>query len=332
MGACLNRFQQADASTHSEYGGTGLGLVNVKHYAQIMGGDVTLESVFGEGTTFTLWLPIQAQVAKLEVEETDPPPAPEGALTVLVIDDDPQCRETMGRVLEEEGFYVVTAGSGEQGLRLAKQFRPAVITLDVLMPSMDGWSVLTQLKMDMELADIPVVMVTQVEGRNMASNLGAADFLTKPVNRERLIHTLNRYLSNETGVSILVVDDEVSIRSAFRDILEKEGWNVSTAENGREALERVNESLPSLILLDLMMPEMNGFAFIEELRKNPAWRMIPVIIVTAKEITEEDRLRLNGYVEKVLAKADIKQDELSQVIRRSVEQCGLLVCEGGEVE
>jgi CheY-like chemotaxis protein len=236
--------------------------------------------------------------------------------TVLVVDDEEPVRDLMQRFLVKEGFRVVTAPGGEEGLRLARELKPDAITLDVMMPGMDGWAVLAALKADPETADIPVVMVTIVDDKNMGYALGATDYLTKPVDRNRLLAILERY--RRAGLSVLVVDDDPLIRELMRRTLEKEGCLVAEAENGRVALERVRERAPGLILLDLIMPEMDGFAFLLELRRQDAWRTIPVVVVTAKTLTAEERERLNGQVLQVLEKDARTRDLLLEDVRDMV--------------
>ncbi|HEX6385398.1 MAG TPA: response regulator [Anaerolineae bacterium] len=312
-------FIQGDISTTRKYGGTGLGLAISRRFCNMMGGDITVASEPGKGSAFTVHLPANVQESRLNIDQLDEPtakpeqlePVPatpsEDRSTVLVIDDDPITRDLIRRHLVKEGFHVQTAMSGQEGLRLAAEIMPDVITLDVLLPSMDGWMVLSELKADPDLADIPVVIVTMVDDKQMGFALGAADYLVKPIDRRRLVNVINKYrqkngASVDVSGHILVVEDDDSTREVLRRILEKEGWNIVEAENGRPALESMTISRPDLILLDLMMPEMDGFQFITELRQNPAWQSIPVVVITAKELTASERLQLNGYVERVLQK------------------------------
>jgi len=318
VGRLFQAFSQAEASTARKFGGTGLGLAVTRRFCQMMGGDISMESEYGVGSTFTIRLPAGVAERKAEpalVAESRFEPVPEGASTVLVIDDDPSVHDMMRRFLSKEGFRVETASGGEEGLHLTRELRPDAITLDVLMPKMDGWTVLTTLKTDPELADIPVIMLTIVDDKNMGYALGASEYMTKPVDRERLVAILQKYRSDSLPCRVLVVEDEAMTREMLRRMLEKEGWAVSEAENGRAALERVAENPPGLILLDLMMPEMDGFQFMDELRKNKAWRSIPVVVVTAKDLTAEDRLRLNGYVEKILHKGAYSREALLAEVR-----------------
>jgi CheY-like chemotaxis protein len=234
---------------------------------------------------------------------------------VLVIDDDATVRDLMERFLDKEGFRVVTAAGGQEGLRLAKDLRPDAITLDVMMPAMDGWAVLSALKSDPELSDIPVIMLTILDARNMGYALGASDYLNKPIDRDRLAAVLKKY---RRDLPVLVVDDDADLRRRLRRLLEQDGYTVAEAEHGRDALARLPEISPGLILLDLMMPEMDGFEFVVELRRHEAWREIPVIVITARDLSAEDRRRLNGYVEKVLQKGAYSRDALLAEVRELV--------------
>jgi CheY-like chemotaxis protein len=245
----------------------------------------------------------------------EPLPVDVAASKVLVIDDDTAARDLMSRGLAKEGFQVFTAASGDEGIRMAKEVRPDVITLDVLMPGMDGWAVLRALKSDAEVADIPVIMVTMVDDKDMGHALGAADYLPKPIDRERLVTMLGRYRCPHPPCPILLVEDDAATREMIRRTLEQDGWTVCEAENGRVGLQRLAESRPELILLDLMMPEMDGFEFVAEMRRHEEWKGIPVVVVTARDVTAEDRIRLDGQVKKILQKGATSREELAREIR-----------------
>jgi signal transduction histidine kinase/CheY-like chemotaxis protein len=316
-------FTQADASTTRKYGGTGLGLVITKRFAEMMGGGVKVESEFGHGSTFCMYLPaevivdpaFQRKAPKTDMIRTEGPV--EEQRTILVIDDDQAVRDLFHTYLSRLGYQVATAAGGDEGLRLARKLKPNAITLDVMMPGMDGWMVLSALKTDPELANIPVVMVSMVEDRHVGYSLGAADYLVKPINREQLINVLNKYLpDNSQSRLIMLVEDDPPTRQMMETMLKKAGWRVSKAENGRIGLERLAEQPPDLILLDLMMPEMDGFEFITHLREHQDWRKIPVIILTAKDITSEDYARLNTYAETMFQKGAYERDKLLSEIRQ----------------
>ena len=232
-----------------------------------------------------------------------------------MVDDDQTVRDVIERFLVREGFTVVTAGGGQEGLRLARELHPAAITLDVMMPDLDGWTVLAAIKGDPVLADIPVILVSIVDEKNRGYSLGATDYMVKPVDRERLCGVL-RNICGAAGRQVLVVDDEITIRRGMRLALEQAGWQVAEAENGRIALARLAEKRPDIIVLDLMMAEMDGFEFLVQMRSRAEWRDIPVLVVTAKDLTADDRSRLNGNVERVLQKGASDLDELLREIGR----------------
>ncbi len=317
-------FTQADASTTRKFGGTGLGLALTRRFSQMMGGDVTVHSVPNEGSVFTIKMPAVASDAKPDeaisstrIETALPEDIAQDGC-ILVIDDDVTQRDLMQRFLNKEGFCARTASGGEEGLRLARQLRPVAITLDVMMPDMDGWSVLSALKADETLRDIPVIMLTMVDDPDRGFTLGAAEYATKPIDRQRLTQILKKYTCANPPCPVLLVEDDAATRAITRHILEKEGWKVSEAENGRIALECMERERPSLILLDLMMPEMDGFAFSERVRSHPEWRSIPIVVVTSKDLSADERRRLSGSVETILHKAGSSREVLLDQVRELV--------------
>jgi len=308
-------FMQAESSTTKKFGGTGLGLAITKHLAEMMGGSVTVDSELGRGTTFTLRIPNSALAVDTVRDMTGvvSESADANAATVLVIDDEPSARDMISRMLAKDGYRVVTASNGTDGLRIAAEVKPDVITLDIMMPGMDGWAVLSKLKADPALAAIPVVVATIIDDRNLSVSLGAAGYITKPIDRDHLSDVLRRVRSTPGIKHVLIVEDDADARKLMRRLFEKEGWTVTEAENGAVALTAIDSSPPSLVLLDLMMPVMDGFEFIEQLRKRPTGRDIPVVVHTAKDLTDKDRTRLRGSVENVLQKGGHTNEVVKEV-------------------
>jgi PAS domain S-box-containing protein len=341
-------FTQADSSTTRKYGGTGLGLAISQRFCRMMGGDITVESDTGKGSTFTIVLPIDLRMPEPTLpllapsdldRESGETELPQDKPKILVIDDDPTVHDLMRRFLEKKGFYTILAATAEEGIAKAKRYKPNAITLDVMMPRMDGWATLTALKADPATSSIPIIMLTMVSDKSMGYALGASDYLTKPINRDLLVATLNKYRHSHLELNralddaaiiagnnpateeltVLIVDDEPDIREIFRRILSKENCHVLEAENGQVALQVIDRQTPHLIILDLMMPEMDGFQFIDTLRTQHRWPTIPIIVTTAKEITEDDRRKLNGTVRKILQKGAYSQRELLDEIMRILD-------------
>jgi signal transduction histidine kinase/CheY-like chemotaxis protein len=312
----FEEFTQADSSTARRYGGTGLGLAITRKLARMMGGDVTVASEPGKGSVFSVRLPAGPDpVAKAATNGSRPPSND----CVLVVDDDATARELIAEQLKAEGFSVVTAAGGLEGLKLAKDLRPIAITLDVMMPDLDGWSVLAALRQDADLAEIPVIMITILDEHRRGVALGAAGYLTKPIDRERLHRMVSRFRAPARPTRVLLVDDDKDQRERLRGWLEGEQWAVQESGNGREALTRLQADKPDVILLDLMMPEMDGFAVVAALQKEPRWRDIPVIVITARDLDAKDRERLNSGVQSVLVKETFRPAELVERIRRLVQ-------------
>jgi signal transduction histidine kinase/DNA-binding response OmpR family regulator len=316
LGRLFEAFSQTDASTTKRFGGTGLGLAITKHFCTMLGGDVTVESTPGAGSTFIIKLPHQGVVPGAVESPAPAAVTADGRTTVLVVDDDPTVRSLLAKTLEKEGYRVISARNGVEALALAREHRPQAITLDVLMPQMDGWRALKELKDDVELRDIPVIMVTVLNERGMAIPLGAADFVTKPVDRQRLAAILRDHCASWSSASILVVEDDLPTRETLCRSVVSMGYVAHVAVNGRNALDWLgNHPAPSLILLDLMMPEMDGFEFLQELRKRPEFVDVPVIVVTALELTAEDVRILSGQTERIIAKGQMYLSELAAAVR-----------------
>jgi adenylate cyclase len=310
----FQEFTQADSSTARQYGGTGLGLAITRKLAQMMGGDVKVASEFGKGSTFTVRLPTSEDEQKHSTKRRDS--EPRGADCVLVIDDDATARELIAHNLQVAGFSAVPAAGGLEGLKLAKELQPIAITLDVMMPDLDGWSVLAALRQDTELAEIPVIMITIMDEQRRAASLGAAGYLTKPIDQHTLQQMIGRFRTSARPTRILLVEDDALQRELVREWLVGEQWLVHEAVNGREALTLLRANTPDVILLDLMMPEMDGFQIVAALQEEPLWRDVPVIVITARDLDARDRERLNSGVHSVLIKNTFRPTELVERIRQ----------------
>ena len=323
VGRLFQAFAQADASTSKKYGGTGLGLALSRKFCQLMGGDLTVVSEAGKGSTFTATIPVEViEVTEEAVPVLSPPtaeiPSTGSGPLVLVIDDDSTVQDLLRRSLNRDGFRVETAPDGTSGLARARELHPDIITLDVMMPGMDGWEVLAALKEDPETADIPVIVVSIVDERGLGFSLGAADYLTKPLDFSRLSSVLNRHAKVGPGRRVLIVEDDQATQELLQKRLPQEGWQLVVAGNGREALERLTQGPPDMVLLDLMMPEMDGFEFLEAFRKQPGCARTTVVVMTAKILTPADHQRLRGQVAQVVAKANLSPEMLAEEIRSAL--------------
>ncbi|MBI5801172.1 MAG: response regulator [Verrucomicrobia bacterium] len=325
LGRLFQAFSQGDNATARKFGGTGLGLAISRRITEAMGGQLQVTSELNRGSTFTVRLPARPPLLATPLPplpaaapQDSPALPPSSVPSVLVIDDDPHSRDLMVRFLQKEGFSAQTAADGRQGLLMAKQLRPALITLDVLMPNVDGWSVLAALKADPDLANIPVVMITLTEEHDKGFALGASEFLTKPVDYQRLSGLLREYCPTPGDRPVLVVEDDEISSHLLRRNLEREGYPVMLAADGRAALELIRLRLPSLILLDLMMPEMDGFAFAQAVRERRDLRDVPIIVLTAKDLTEEDKQRLKGNVTGILQKQTLTPENFQRELRAAL--------------
>jgi signal transduction histidine kinase/DNA-binding response OmpR family regulator len=321
LGRLFQAFSQADASTTKKYGGTGLGLVITRSLCQLLGGDISVTSKPDEGSTFTITLP-DRPVTPTPAEFTEVPPysmQPNAGPTVLVVDDDPAARDLLAANLKNAGYRPVHATSGEEALSLARAIRPDVITLDVMMPKPDGWQVLSTLKADADLRDIPVVIVTVLSDRGIGLSLGAVDVLTKPVDRARLTALVHSLVRRDGPV--LVVEDDAGARQMIRQTIEKMGLPVAEADDGRQALSWLSEyPAPAVILLDLMMPEMDGFEVLDALAVHANWREIPVIVITAKELTAAERERLMRQANKVIEKGNASRFDIAVAVGEAMRR------------
>ena len=327
-------FTQADASTTRKYGGTGLGLTITQKFCRMMGGDISVESEVNQGTSFTIKLPMEVEKINKVGSATDhhsyeqPVPGAIYCNTILVIDDDPTVHDLIGRFLPKDKFRVISASNGAEGIKLAKNLQPDAITLDVMMPDLDGWSVLAALKADVQTAQIPVIMMTMVDNQNLGYALGAADYIIKPISKHSLRTVLGKYNSQKTFNKILIVENDPDTRAILRRQLEDYSNLVLEAENGYQALNIISYETPELIISDLIMPEMDGFELVNQLRQHQSWSSIPVIILTSKDLTSIERENLQGRVKQVFQKDGSRQsilleevhNLLSEAIRRRGNQ------------
>jgi signal transduction histidine kinase/CheY-like chemotaxis protein len=322
MTGLFEPFSQADASTARNYGGTGLGLAITRRFCRLLGGDVTVKSEHGKGSTFLVTVPAVYPETAHEPLQT----MPERNIitgTVLVIDDELAAGNGLGGALSQVGYRVITAADSRNGLRLAREARPDAIILDVITPDLDGWTVLRMLKTDAELCDIPVILVTVLGEQDMGFALGAAEHLTKPINPRELLRLLARVKCSKTKPDVLIVDDDPATRDVLRRTLIKEGWMVREAADGAEGLEQLARAVPAVMLLDLMMPEVDGFEVLRAVRQDAAWRDLPIVIITSKDLSREELEWLRGHAIDVFQKGAYSRAKLISVVRAMVEAARL---------
>ena len=314
-------FTQADASTTKNYGGTGLGLTISKRFCELMGGDISVSSELGVGSCFRVRVPRYVLLSQAEAVGGGSgilPTNPGGSEVVLAIDDDPSALEVLTGALDRHGIITLTARTGAEGLAIARKIRPAVVLLDLRMPEMDGWEVLGALKQDPELADTPVVMVSGVDDEGQARRLGAQAYLAKPVDSERLVRVVRRLVAPGAG-RVLIVEDEPDARELLRRPLEREGWTVCEAGDGQEALDCLASEPVELVLLDLNMPTMDGFEFLDRLRGHAEWAKIAVVVVTAAELSAAQLAKLRSRVDRIVHKGELPAESLVTMVERYLD-------------
>ena len=337
----FEEFQQIDNSNTRKYKGTGLGLPISRRLALILGGDLSVDSEFGKGSTFTLTIPsVFPEEMREKLEKSAPPvrsnpvlpaPAPPKATApapvqrsvravgtgtrVLCIDDDPDVIEILTKYLVPEGYSVIGANSGDEGIKLAIEYAPALITLDIMMPQKDGWQVLRELKAHDTLKDIPVIIHSIIDNKPLAISLGAIDVIAKPAEPKRLLSLVQR-ASGSGEHFVLVVDDNEDFTLAVKGLLQTEGFKVEIANTGAKAFEILSTSTPSIIFLDLVMPQMDGFEVIQRLQRDETWKKIPVVVLSGQELTSEEWEKLNAYAKDFVKKGELTQGTLSNTIKQ----------------
>jgi CheY-like chemotaxis protein len=347
----LNRvfeeFQQIDSSTSRKYQGTGLGLAIARKYALLLGGNLTVQSELGKGSTFTLVIPPVLPEAKLQKQNDEVPTIKNSAIApvpqpvsqvvsqsvshsmsqqslalstgvlVLCIDDDLEVIDLLRRYLVPEGYSVRGASSGEEGIRLAQELHPAVITLDIMMPEKDGWQVLRELKNNPSTSDIPVIIHSVVENRPLALSLGALDVVTKPSEPKKILSIVERACRSNNR-PIMIVDDNQDFAESLKILLQVEGYRAVTLYSGDDALKSIETINPSLLILDLIMPGIDGFAVVQRLRSQERWQNLPIVILSGADITNEQRHSLNKLIAEYIDKGHFSKELISSTIKKIV--------------
>ena len=329
LGRLFQAFSQADASTASKYGGTGLGLAISKQFAQMMKGDISVTSTPGVGSTFAIRLPSNVLVKQPKVVNTgqkltrSPFPEKTKKARILLIDDDKEVRTVVTELLDLSGYEVMEASSGQQGIDLAESKKPDLILLDIMMPGVDGWSVLNKLQANPALADTPVIVLSAISDTDMALSLGASSVMMKPVDASVLTAEIAMQLNPLGRCYVLLVEDDPDSRNLITRMLDREGWQFRTAPNGQVALRVMKKGRPVMIILDLKMPVMNGFEFLETINKQAEWAGVPVLIVSSMDITQDMRDYLTPRVVSILQKGRFTREELANHVRPVIQSCAL---------
>jgi len=333
----FEEFQQIDSSNARKYKGTGLGLAIAKRYALLLGGDLTVRSEFGKGSTFTLVIPpvipnerlpkpideapaIKSTVVTLTSKSvSEKSPASSTGVLVLCIDDDPEVIDLLRRYLIPEGYSVKGVNSGDEGIRLALELHPAVITLDIMMPEKDGWQVLRELKDNPATSDIPVIIHSVVENRPLALSLGALEVVTKPSEPKEILSIVER-ACHSNKQPIMIVDDNQDFADALKILLEVEGYKAVALYSGEDSLKDIETINPSLLILDLMMPGIDGFTVVERLRSQERWHNLPIVILSGADITIEQRQILNRNIQDFIDKGHFSKELISSTIQKIISQ------------
>jgi CheY-like chemotaxis protein/HAMP domain-containing protein len=316
----FDEFRQVDGSSSRQYEGTGLGLAIASKLIKVLGGELSVKSKIGEGSIFTIKVPVKwnQNIPQTELFIPEIKSSQLSEKTILVVDDDPKIVNNISEYLSQNGYKTITATSGKEALELAEKHQPLAITLDIIMPEMDGWEVLQKLKLNTKTKDIPVIIISVSDDKNTGYALGAMGYINKPVNKNMLLSEI-RKLSKITESVMIVDDNDLELRQMV-EVVEAENIKTIGVNSGEESIKLLKENVPDVLVLDLIMPGMDGFSVIEEVRKNPNTKNLPVIIVTAKDITKEDRLKLSGKVSSLIAKSDSTPQDLFNEIRNVLKK------------
>ncbi|HEV7572691.1 MAG TPA: response regulator [Thermoanaerobaculia bacterium] len=311
----FEEFRQIDGSARREFGGTGLGLALVKKFVQLQGGWVRVESDRGKGSTFSFTLPIHSRAAVVS-RIPELVPSEQRAERVLVVEDDAHAYDLIATALNSAGYLSVRARHGDEAIRLAREARPIAVTLDLVLPGIDGWEVLKTLKSDAATRDIPVVIISRVDERDLGVALGADDYFVKPVDRDRLLNRVRQLTtSDQSKTRLLLIDDDTSLHELLDEELTRLGYTIESAFNGETGFAAAKENAPDVIILDLMMPGMS-FEVAGLLKNNPSTARIPILVLTSKEISADDRKELQSKVAACVQKGTSARDQLVAEIRR----------------
>jgi signal transduction histidine kinase/DNA-binding response OmpR family regulator len=312
----FEEFRQVDGTAKREFGGTGLGLALVKKFVELQGGYVRVDSAPGRGSTFSFTLPVLSRAAVVS-RTPDTGIVPESADVVLVVEDDAHAYDLIASALRSAGYLSIRARHGEEALKLARESRPIAVTLDLVLPGVDGWEVLKRLKSDVATRDIPVVIISMVDNRELGVALGADDYFIKPVDRDRLLERIRRLTSGHSArARLLLIDDDATVHALLEEELAALGYDVESAFTGESGFDAAKTSVPDLIILDLMMPGMSGFEVAGMLKDHPRTANIPILVLTSKDLTNDDRRSLQSKVSSFVQKGQSAREQLVREIRR----------------